>query len=426
MSIRNIGGEFSKQKLIAKGIRAKRSNMIVNHFPSSANPGQTIIINFPQLNEHDVIAPGTSKLLFDINLTSNDDNRTLVNNISRNLVSRMVLKFNSKVATSIDDYDIFYSYRDQWLSIGEKKHRIQQGIISGNGGQSKNAIKHRIGAKDKSTNTKDQAISTAFNKTFCLPLDHEILLRPYYPSGMTGKLTLEITLNNASKVIKATKPAAATLTGSYNISNIRLEFDVIHSADVAMKLSNELIQDALLFDRITRHSFEILDNTKTSWTFNFNTPAKSLKGILFLFKKDITDFENAVDEFVNPNITNTTVTINGVSNQLFSSGMKVWQQYENAYKFFGSLNKEDYEKVLSATSIKPEDFYTDKFSLWLDLRSTVDNRLHGSGLNLDNGMATISVEVEKGAGTGTLICYTYQIMDAQINIEHGLVRDVIY
>ena len=41
-------------------------------------------------------------------------------------------------------------------------------------GQTENAIKHRINAGDKASNTNDEKVASIFNSKFCIPLDFEI------------------------------------------------------------------------------------------------------------------------------------------------------------------------------------------------------------------------------------------------------------
>ena len=79
----------------------------------------------------------------------------------------------------IDDCDIFYSYYDCWKSTTERRNAVFQSIFEV-GGQTENAIQHRINAKDKASNTKNET-----SNKFCIPLDFEILESglPFYQYG---------------------------------------------------------------------------------------------------------------------------------------------------------------------------------------------------------------------------------------------------
>ena len=70
---------------------------------------------------------------------------------------------------SVDDYDIFTYYRNLWKAVSEKCNAIHQGIISTDG-FTVNCKKLRIGAKDKTTTAKDNAIAEAYGKKSSFPL----------------------------------------------------------------------------------------------------------------------------------------------------------------------------------------------------------------------------------------------------------------
>ena len=90
-----------------------------------------------------MIIPSTTKLTFNISLSGTDVNRTLVGNLGRNIVRKLVVKLEGNEIISIDDYDILYSYYDCWKTTTERRNAVFQGILQAYG-QTENAIKHRI------------------------------------------------------------------------------------------------------------------------------------------------------------------------------------------------------------------------------------------------------------------------------------------
>ena len=94
--------------------------------------------------------PGMANLSFDIKLDSTDDkNRTLVSNISRAIVKKLAVKFEGNEIQSIDDFGVFACYRYLLKTKSEKRNAMRHGIIS-NDGCTKNCVKLRIDAQDKS------------------------------------------------------------------------------------------------------------------------------------------------------------------------------------------------------------------------------------------------------------------------------------
>ena len=101
-------------------------------------------------------------------------NRTLVGNLGRNIIRKLVVKLDGNEIISTDDYDVLYSYYDCWKCKTERLNAVIQGRVEADS-QTESAIKHRINASDKASNAKDQTVASIYNNRFCIPLDFEIL-----------------------------------------------------------------------------------------------------------------------------------------------------------------------------------------------------------------------------------------------------------
>ena len=143
-------------------------------------------------------------------------------------------------------------------------------------------------------------------------------------------------------------------------------------------------------------------------------------------------FARDTEAFYNPKITKVEVTIEGVPNQLFSQGMRAYQMWDEAKKFFAAGSKQQPEVAEIATHLALADislgeFLTNKFTLWLDLRTTKDDRLHGSDRRVENASERVTRQITKQAeAAGALNLYLYIIMDAQLNIENDRFVSAIY
>ena len=144
-----------------------------------------LTVRFPDLKENEVIIPRTTKLTFNISLSGTDINKTLIKNLGRNVIRKLIVKLESDEIISIDDCDILYSYYDCWKITTEKCNAVFQGIVEV-GGQTENAIKHRINAGDKANHVKDETVASIFENKFCISLDFEILETgiPLYQYGL--------------------------------------------------------------------------------------------------------------------------------------------------------------------------------------------------------------------------------------------------
>ena len=377
-----VGDKLNPQRSYRKGFALKGlcQHIIKTNNPSTIGPGELLTVRFPDLKENQVIIRGTTKLTFNITLAGTDVNRTLVENLGRNIVRKLVVKLEGNEIISIDDYDVLYSYYDCWKTAAERRNAIFQGIVETDG-QTENAIKHRINAGNKANDPKDQTVASIYDNHFCIPLDFKILESslPLYQYGLGSHLTYELTFADYSDVIKAMDPNA-----TYTISNISLEFDTIINASLASQIRTEYMKSSILYDRILRACIIPLNKSNTSFSVDINSPSKGLKGVLLIFtqERSATKFARDTEEFYNPKITKVEVTVEGVPNESYAQNMEYRHQYDEIVKHFaeGRLKEAGaIQKDLQLHNVNIASYYTDKYALWLDFRTIDNNRLHGLG-----------------------------------------------
>ena len=221
---------------------------------------------------------------------------------------------------------------------------------------------------------------------FCILLDFEILESslPLYQYGLGSHLTYELTFADYSNVIKSIDPDA-----TYTISNISLEFDTIINASLASQIRTEYMKSSILYDRILKAGIIPLNKSDTSFSVDINSPSKSLKGVLLIFtqQRSATKFAPDTKEFYNPKITKVEVTMEGVPNELYAQNMEYRHQYDEIVKHFAEGQLKEVgpiQRDLQLHNVSIASYYTDKYDLWLDFRTIDDNRLHGSGRQLEN------------------------------------------
>lgn len=412
------------------GVKGIRQSVVITNNPSTIDQNQQLLVRFPNLGPEDVIAPGTVRLAFTIALTSEDVNRSVVQNLGRAIVKKLTIKISGNEILSIDDYDVYGCYADMWKTKQERENMVYQGIDQSL--RTKNQLALRVGAANGVAVLADQIIAATYGNRFYIPLDFELLEShmPFYQSGLGDRLEYELTFNDYSRVISSDNSDA-----SYTIDNISLEFDMVTERELARMIRGQYTSKfAILYDRILRHRKMTKNKSDTLWNINLNVPARSMKGILMLFEESGTAFNRNTEVFYNPKISKVEVTIEGVPNQLFSQGMRAHQQWDEAKKYFaGALSgKYDREvakvvKDLALADVSVADYLTTKYALWLDLRSSDDNSLHGSGRRVENASEGITIQITKQAETDALLnIYMYVIMDAQLNIENGRFVNALY
>ena len=106
-----VEDKLNPQRSYRKGFSLKglHQHIIKMNNPSAISPDELLTVRFPDLKENQVIIPSTTKLTFNISLVGTDVNRTLVGNLGRNIIRKLVLKLEGNEIISIYDYDILYS-----------------------------------------------------------------------------------------------------------------------------------------------------------------------------------------------------------------------------------------------------------------------------------------------------------------------------
>ena len=169
----------------------------------------------------------------------------------------------------------------------------------------------RINAGDKNaSNAQDKAISDAYGNKFIIRLDFEMLdsAAPYYQVGLGNRLCHELTFNDYNRVTKSGVSSPKVPDAKYKITDISLEYEIATQPDLERSIRSEYQHMALLYDRILRHKQVIVNKSDTVWNWAFNTPCKSLKGILVLFEEE-GSYTQDMSKFYNPKIQKVSVIV---------------------------------------------------------------------------------------------------------------------
>ena len=237
---------------------------------------------------------------------------------------------------------------------------------------------------------------------------------PYYQAGLGNRLCYEITTNYYNRVISSSKTDA-----TYKITDISLEYEIVTQPNLTIHISNEHQSMVLLYDRILRHKQIPVNKKDTIWNWTFNAPCKSLKGILVLFEEG-KPFSGDTSKFYNPKIQKVSVIVEGKPNQLYAQGMRSFEQYDEACKYFAEGKQKDnnaneVQKQLQLYDLSVGEYLVNKYASWLDFRMIDENFLHGTGRRIENALEGIILQTEKKAeSAGALNAYIHLIMDAQL------------
>ena len=80
-------------------------------------------------------------------------------------------------------------------------------------------------------------------------------------------------------------------------------------------------------------------------------------------------------------------------------------------------------KDLALADVSLGEYFTSKYCLWLDMRSSDD----GNGRRVENASEGITIQITKKAeSAGALNIYLYVVIDAKLNLEDGRIVSVLY
>ena len=286
-------------------------------------------------------------------------------------------------------------------------------------------MKLRINAGNKdATNLQEKTIADTYGNKFIIPLDYEMLdsAMPYYQAGLRNRLSYELLFNDYNRVINSSKTDA-----TYKITDISLEYDIITQPQLEHTIRSEYDEMVLLYDRVIQHSQIPVNKLDTKWNWSFNETYKLLKGISVLFEEE-KPYLRETSKFYNPKIQKVTITVEGKPNKLYSQGMRSFEQYDEARKYFaeGRLVNE-VQAQLQLYDLSVGEYLVNKYALWLDFRTIDENELHGTGRQIGNTSGGITVQVEKKAeSAGALKAYIWMLMDARLKIQSGAYVSAVY
>ena len=148
-----------------------------------------------------------------------------------------------------------------------------------------------------------------------------------------------------------------------------------------------------------------------------------MKGILVLFEEE-KPFTRDMSKFYNPKIQKVSVIVEGKPNQLYAQGMRSFEQYDEAHKYFAEgkqkdSNANEVQAELQLHNLSLGEYLVDKYAFWLDFRMIDENFLHGTGRRIENASKGIILQNEKKAESAGAL-------DAQLNIQNGAYVSAVY
>lgn len=400
-------------------MKAERAVKRITFDRTEANPDETLYVSVPKLNENEVIVPGSLALRFNIDLSGGHADNFLVDNVTRALIDKLTVKYAGTVVQDTVGYDIYKIYEDLFLPQEERDNRLLEGIQT----EDLNKIRSNSGDKKTSGVTAEKKLNEIYGNKYRIRLDHQILTDhgAFYPQALFHDLVFELKLAPASQVVKGSDAAQL----KYKLTNIQMEYEMINSKTLADEAQSVYTNGKeFAYDHIQRE--EVVTFKKgadTRLNLRVNPQRRSLKAILLLFVEPYVAGARNAENYLNPDLTKVSVTVNGSPNKLYNNGFEGMDIWEEARRYFIGVKEKNKTQRMNV-----EKFYTDdKFGLLIDLRSMADHAMHGSGTRLVNTKDGIQLELERTAsGSGNVNCHVFVVSDSQMNIQGRQLESVQY
>jgi len=146
-----------------------------------ASTGEMLNVLVPKLHKNEVLVPGSLALRFDIDSSGGHDNNFLVQNVTRALDDKLIVKFTGTILQDTVGYDIYKTFEDLFLS-GEKRDNMVPERI-----QSEDLCKISSGAGDKKTSgvAAENKRNEIYGTKYRIRLDHQTLTDhgAFYPQA---------------------------------------------------------------------------------------------------------------------------------------------------------------------------------------------------------------------------------------------------
>jgi len=391
--------------------KGERTRHVITHNPASVKPGEILSVEIPRL-ENALIVPGTLDLTFDMVLkaTLDEDGNALptfpVNNLAANIVSRYVVKIGSEIIYDLNYSYIYNTYRDLWLSNECRDNSISRGIQNLNFRRTRTNL-----TTDMQLHQEDEVLRNIFKNRYILPLDFE-LLSDHMPLSSGMHVVFELTINKKENVLNYIEN---NTDADFTMENIRLEYETIEDELLRREIDSALTSGtSYLFDHVHHYKRDIVQKDFDRIFAEIGgIERKSLKGILMIFEDDFPVGRRNSENFPNPGIENVNLTIDSLPNKLFSCGYKAENQWNEICRHFMA---EDY-KPNQNTYICLKSYYNDHFAVWIDLRCTEDNVLHGTGKIQKAANKIMSEMKKRRESSGRYFMHIFIVSDARVIIK---------
>lgn len=367
-----------------QGLKENKMRARVNHNPSEASPGDELVVKMPQLTPTSVIYPDSLNLTYNYKLNTGEDETSIPDHLTSAIVERFKMTVNGQPVVDIGNYHHLHIYRQFWYP--KYKYSTE---LTHLGIQSEATKKKRHNVSGAAADT----LASIHKERYVFPLNSFLTDVAFTPQAIHNNVEFHIKLAD----------------GKYTLKNICLEYDYVMEPSIASGIKQKYGNCTHIINDYRTHTTKDFVKEASDFEININATYESLRAILVFFKAD-----NTVDTtYMNPNLTNVKIDIDGATNQLFTSDYLSQYAYEHARNFFRIERGEAH--------INQETFYANKDCLVVDLRTINDDQSSGIGREIKD---YIKIKLSKGVTSDDGKAFVYLVSDKSVSFVNNELRSI--
>ena len=274
-----LTARYKKTSVLVKDLRGKRCYIAGSLQKKEATPEDIYSVRIPPLDANECIVPDTLALSFKFN--NSNMKSWFLNNLGRLLIDRLSIKVQGKEVYQNTGEGMLEVYKDLWRSDDDRENRQDFGIANENvrklisGDDSANKAAKTDGVLDVTIADMCDRLKIPLGKILC---DNG----PYAPYGMCD-FVYDITLPKSEKIMKAQTNEE---TGTYRLTDLQLEYEVIKSDGLAASVRGTYnTSRSFPYNYSTLLKTLLWSKDSTHEVIDINIPRKSMKAVVLLFTK---------------------------------------------------------------------------------------------------------------------------------------------
>ena len=391
------------QRFVEAEITQERKNYEITIHPSTVKSEELLTVRLPPLRKNVCLIPNSVNVTFDFKVTGTK--ATCVNNLSKALVKKFSVKCGNKEIYDNTNENTYALFKDLWQTSDERQRKRASGIMT-------ETMRKKISGDDTYTaSTSVDGLHKIFGNTIRIQLD-QILENCglFAPCALREEFEFEMKLASNEEIL--VPRGKDGVVGSYELTNLRLEYEVIENKDIA----NEIVdlydgEHTLSFEDVMFYRAETWQADETIQNIHVNPSRQSLRAIVCLFKTDTKSSEN----FEYPNIERVKITSDGVPGAVYNHGIPKDKLFLEAKRLFGNKG------------ITESTFYLgSQFALVIDLRTTDDKNLFGNGKEMSKKKESqVRIEIKKKPTESNVTCYVFLVSDGFVQFEGATLEGII-